>query len=42
MADFERYFEAAGLVITGVYGDYLLHDFMPEESPRLIFITRLA
>lgn len=42
MADFERYFKAAGLAITAVFGDYFLHDFVPEESPRLIFIARLA
>ncbi|MCE2846536.1 MAG: methyltransferase domain-containing protein [Sphingobacteriales bacterium] len=42
IADFERYFKAAGLEIAGVYGDYFLHDFLPEESPRLIFITRLS
>jgi SAM-dependent methyltransferase len=39
--DFERYFAAAGLKITAVFGDYRLGEFHQEDSPRLIFITRL-
>ena len=36
--DFKRLFAAAGLAITGIFGDYELQKFDLNESDRLIFI----
>ncbi|WP_027000827.1 class I SAM-dependent methyltransferase [Eisenibacter elegans] len=41
-ATFERYFEAAGLQLKAVYGDYAFAPYVAEASERLIFITQKA
>jgi SAM-dependent methyltransferase len=38
LADFERLFDAAGLSISHIFGDYKLNNFDINESDRLIFI----
>lgn len=39
-SDFERYFNAAGLEVEAIFGNYALDPFVESSSPRLIFITR--
>ena len=39
LADFERYFALCGLKITRVFGDYELHEFDLNKSPRLIMVA---
>ena len=36
---FEKLYQAAGLRITEVYGDYQLNSFSPEHSERLILFS---
>ena len=36
---FEKLYQAAGLRITEVYGDYQLNSFSPENSERLILFS---
>lgn len=38
--DFEQYFKKCGLSTEDLYGDYLLNNFDPESSERLILIAR--
>lgn len=38
--EFERYFQACGLEILNVFGNYQLDPFMPESSDRLIYCVR--
>ncbi|BDD08159.1 methyltransferase [Fulvitalea axinellae] len=37
--EFEDYFRSANLGIRGVFGDYSLNAFDPENSDRMIFVT---
>lgn len=39
--DFQRMFRRAGLIIDQVYGDYRLHAFNEQKSPRLILVAHL-
>lgn len=39
--DFQRLFAQAGLQIDRTYGDYQLHSFHEENSPRLILVAHL-
>ena len=38
LKDFENYFEAAGLTLLEVYGDFNLNKYQSKSSPRLIMI----
>ncbi len=38
--DFERIFEAAGMVIAHTFGDYKLADYDPGSSPRMILLLK--
>lgn len=38
LKEFERYFEAAGLTLLEIYGDYNLSKYQTKNSPRLILI----
>ncbi|HAA12365.1 MAG TPA: SAM-dependent methyltransferase [Cytophagales bacterium] len=38
--DFERYFQQAGLSLSGTFGDYLLNPYEAESSDRMIFIAK--
>ncbi|HET8810526.1 MAG TPA: class I SAM-dependent methyltransferase [Flavobacteriaceae bacterium] len=40
LKDFQTYFEEAEVELEHVFGDYDLHDFDKESSPRLILIFR--
>ena len=40
LPDFERYFNAAGLHLTALAGNYNLSPYLPETSPRLIMQAR--
>lgn len=40
--DFRRYFQAAGLEVEQLLGDYSLQPFEPETSDRMIFVCRKA
>ena len=42
LADFERYLLPCGMKITKLFGDYDLHDFDANRSPRLIIIAEKA
>ncbi len=38
--EFLEYFEASGLKLLDVFGDYHLNQYQPDRSERLIFITQ--
>lgn len=40
LADFQKYFDAAGLELTDIYGSYQLEDYHPAQSQRLIMVVR--
>jgi SAM-dependent methyltransferase len=40
LADFKRLYDAAGLSIKAIFGDYELRDFNIDQSDRLIFICQ--
>lgn len=40
LADFEQYFEEAGLEIVSLFGDYQLDSFNENTSDRLIMVTQ--
>jgi SAM-dependent methyltransferase len=40
LPDFRKMFARQGLTIEDVYGDYGLHAFDPDASPRLIVVAR--
>lgn len=42
LEDFKRLFRQAGLKITIVYGDYQLHSYDEQKSPRLILVAQLT
>lgn len=42
LEDFEKMYEAAGLKITAIYGDYNLSAYDPEHSSRIILISSPA
>ncbi len=37
-SDFQKYFDAAGLHLKHIFGDYHLGDFQEAHSPRMIFV----
>ncbi len=39
-SDFERIFGAAGMMVTGIFGDYRLGDYNPQSSPRMILLLK--
>jgi SAM-dependent methyltransferase len=39
--DFIKYFNFAGLIVSGVFGDYQLNEYSEAGSDRMIFILRL-
>lgn len=39
-SDFLAFFEAANLSVCDTFGSYDLQDYIPNESPRMIFITK--
>ena len=40
LCDFDPMFKRAGLAIQKLYGDYSLHAFNPDTSPRLIMVAK--
>ncbi len=40
--DFEQYFEAAGLQIRHVFGNYHCHNFDEQHSDRMVFVVQKA
>jgi SAM-dependent methyltransferase len=40
LEDFKKYFNASGLKIVHLWGDYSLNDFDPEHSDRLIIVGK--